>query len=208
LGAVTRLDPNWEAFSSDVPQSIRTLLHGCLVKDRRKRIADIAAALFVLDHQTDLTAAGTASAAPLARAPLWPRIAAQTAGALVIAAVAVAATWVATRPVPPRVSRLLIASPGTAVLTINGVDRDLAVTPDGSRVIYVGNRGTQLFVRALDALAPVAVYTGLPHGLFVSPDGQWIGFADSRGVLKRVAVTGGPAVTLATVDGSLFGPTG
>ena len=52
LGAVVRLDPNWEALSSDVPQPVRTLLQRCLVKDRRTRIADIAAALFVLDHQT------------------------------------------------------------------------------------------------------------------------------------------------------------
>ena len=51
----------------------------------------------------------------------------------------------------------------------------------------------------------------MPIGLFVSPDGQWIGFADGRGVLKKVAVTGGPAVTLATLDtagpgGATWGP--
>ena len=91
---------------------------------------------------------------------------------------------------------------GAAALTINGIDRDLAITPDGSRVVYVGNRGTQLFVRALDALEPVAVFTGAPRGPFVSPDGQWIGFVDGTAVLKKVAVTGGPAVTLATLDGS------
>ena len=210
LGAVARLDPNWEALSSDVPQSIRTLLQGCLVKDRRKRIADIAAALFVLDHQTGLTAAGTASAAPLPRRPLWRRVAALTAGALVVAAVAGAAVWFAMRPadpVPPRVSRLPLAPSGAAALTINGTDRDLAITPDGSRVVYVGNRGTQLFVRALDALEPVAVFTGAPRGPFVSPDGQWIGFVDGNTALKKVAVTGGPAVTLATLDGLSRGAT-
>ena len=39
------------------------------------------------------------------------------------------------------------------------------------------------------------MFTGAPNGPFVSPDGQWIGFADGRGVLKKVPVTGGPAVT-------------
>ena len=117
-----------------------------------------------------------------------------------------ALVWVAMRPaepVPPRVSRLQVAPSGAAALTINGNDRDLAITPDGSRIIYVGNRGTQLFVRALDALEPVAVFTGAPRGPFVSPDGQWIGFVDGRGALKKVAVTGGPAVTLATLDGAV-----
>ena len=107
---------------------------------------------------------------------------------------------------PPRVSRLPRRASGTAALTIIGIDRDLAITPDGSRVVYVGNRGTQLFVRALDALEPVAVFTGAPRGPFVSPDGQWIGFVDGVTTLKKVAVTGGPAVTLATLDGR--GPRG
>ena len=62
LGAVVRLEPNWEALPSDVPPPVRTLLQRCLVKDRRKRIADIAAALFVLDHQAGIAATGTASA--------------------------------------------------------------------------------------------------------------------------------------------------
>src|SRR6185295_2489429 len=75
LGAVVRLDPNWEALSSDVPQPVRTLLQRCLVKDRRTRIADIAAALFVLDHQTGLRAAGTVAAAPLPRRPRWRHLA-------------------------------------------------------------------------------------------------------------------------------------
>ena len=85
LGAVVRLEPNWEALPSDVPPPVRTLLQRCLVKDRRKRIADIAAALFVLDHQAGVAATSTASAAPLPRRPLWRRIAALTAGALVVA---------------------------------------------------------------------------------------------------------------------------
>ena len=178
LGAVTRLDPDWTALSSDVPQSIRTLLHGCLVKDRRKRIADIAAALFAID-EASVGGFGTASAAPPARRPLWRRVVAPVAAALVTAIVTGAAVWFATRPADPalpRVSRLSLVPSGTAALTIRGSDRDLAITPDGSRVVYVGNNGTQLFVRALDALEPVAVFTGLPRGPFVSPDGQWIGF--------------------------------
>jgi serine/threonine-protein kinase len=103
---------------------------------------------------------------------------------------------------------LQVAPSGTAALSINGFDRDLAITPDGSRVVYVGNHGTQIFVRALDALVPVAVFTGVPRGLFVSPDGQWIGFvAGTPAVLKKVAVTGGPAVTLATFGGLPLGAT-
>jgi serine/threonine-protein kinase len=50
-------------------------------------------------------------------------------------------------------------------------------------------------------------------GLFMSPDGQWIGFRDGAGTLKKVSVIGGPAVTLATLDasapgGATWGPDG
>ena len=205
--AVLSKEPDWSALPASVPGSIRALIRRCLEKDRRKRVGDIAAALFALDEHASLGGSATV----LRRRPLWRRVAALTGVVLVVAAVGGAAVWFATRPpdsVPPRVSRLTITSSGTAALTNNGIDRDLAITPDGSRVVYVGNRGTQLFVRALDALAPTAVFTGAPRGPFVSPDGQWIGFAaDTPNSLKKVAVTGGPAVPLATLDGNFLGAT-
>ena len=110
-------------------------------------------------------------------------------------------------PAPPRISRLPLALRIRRV-TINGTDRDLAITPDGSRLVYIGNGGTQIFVRALDALESVPVFTGDgPRGLFVSPDGQWIGFADGAGMLRKVAMTGGPSVPLTPVDGAPRGGT-
>src|SRR6476660_3311112 len=61
LGAVVRLEPAWEARPPDVPVPVRTLLRQCLVKDRRRRVGDIAAVLFVLDHL-----AGVAPTVPVA----------------------------------------------------------------------------------------------------------------------------------------------
>ena len=43
------------------------------------------------------------------------------------------------------------------------------------------------------------------YGPFVSPDGQWIGFFDGVTALKKVAITGGPAVTLGRPDGTALG---
>jgi Tol biopolymer transport system component/tRNA A-37 threonylcarbamoyl transferase component Bud32 len=207
LGAVVRLEPNWEAISSDVPQPVRTLLQSCLVKERRQRVAAISTALFVLDKVASLAPPpGTAAAAPTPRRPLWRRAATPVAAALVACAMAGTGVWFVMRPAHDRVTRTTIGVSGTSTLAINGGDRDLTITPDGSRVVYVGNQSRQLFVRALDALEPLAVFTGAPRGLFVSPDGQWIGFVDNVTTLKKVAVTGGPAVTLATLDGS--GPRG
>jgi serine/threonine-protein kinase len=219
LANVLKREPDWSALPATVPVSIRALLHRCVEKDRRKRVADVSTALFVIDEQASLRGSVAASAASraqtdaavsevrrvLARSTRWRVAIASAATLLVVAAVATTLTWIATRPVPPRVSRLTITPSSAAALSINGVDRDLAITPDGSHVVYVGNRGTQLFVRALDALDPVVVFTGSPRGPFVSPDGQWIGFVDGAIALKKVAVTGGPAVPLATIDGTSRG---
>jgi len=208
LGAVVRLEPNWDALPAEVPQPVRTLLRSCLVKDRRRRVATMSTALFVLDKSAELAApAGTGSAAPLSRTPWWRRVVAPVTTALVASAVVGAGVWLVVRPTPGRVTRTNISAFGTAAPAVVGGDRDLAITPDGSRIAYVGNQSRQLFVRALDSLEPVAVFSGAPRGLFVSPDGQWIGFADNVTTLKKVAVTGGPAVTLATLDGNPRGAT-
>jgi WD40 repeat protein len=90
-------------------------------------------------------------------------------------------------------------------LTISAGDRDLAITPDGGRVVYAGNGGRTLFVRALDTLEPTPLYTGSPRAPFVSPDGQWVGFVEANLALKKVAITGGPAVTLVDEDGTSRG---
>src|SRR5512134_289473 len=45
LGAVVRLEPDWQALPADVPQPVRTLVQSCLVKDRGRRVADISTAL-------------------------------------------------------------------------------------------------------------------------------------------------------------------
>jgi len=152
-------------------------------------------------HETDAAVAAV-------RRTLGRRVALVGASALIMGVVfAGGVTWFVMRPPAPRVMRTTITPTAAAALTINGLDRDLAITPDGSRIVYVGANGTQLFVRALDALEPVAIFTGAPRGPFVSPDGEWVGFVDGNTALKKVAMTGGPAVTLAPLDGTPRGAT-
>jgi eukaryotic-like serine/threonine-protein kinase len=207
LAAVLTTEPDWTTLPAETPAPIRRLLRRCLEKDRKRRLDSAADAR--LDIDDALAAPPTEGRVVTRPRPTWqPWSIAATV--LMAAVVAGASVWFATRPaepVPPRVLRLALAPPGTAALALNGVQQDLAITPDGARLIYVGNRGTQLFVRALDALEPVAVVTGTPRGPFVSPDGKWIGFVDGNSVLKKVAVAGGPAVTLATLDGFCVGAT-
>jgi serine/threonine-protein kinase len=140
--------------------------------------------------------------------PLWRRAVPISAAVVVSVALTGTAAWFITRPAPPRVERFSIEASGAAELTINGNDRDLAVTPDGTRIVYVGNNGTQLFVRALDQLDPAPLTTGgVLRAVFIAPDGQWVGFVENNTILKKMALTGGPSVTIATMDGASRGAT-
>ena len=207
LGAVVRLEPDWTMLPANVPPTVCSLLRRCLEKDRRKRIADISTALFAIDEAPLGTAASAASpGSAVGRVPLWRRLAVYSAPALIIGLlIAGVGVWFATRPAPPRVLRLTIGTTPATALAIMGIDRDLAITPDGSRVVYVGSNGRELFVRPLDGLESISLFKGLPRGPFVSPDGQWVGFIDGTSVMKRVAITGGPPVTIANFDGTSRG---
>lgn len=101
-----------------------------------------------------------------------------------------------------------MAPRGVAAQRGSAFFRDLAITPDGTRLVYVGANGAALFVRALDQLDPTPL-TGFNAAFapFVSPDGQWIGVFDgaSAPALKRVATTGGPVITIGRPDGASRG---
>ena len=217
LSKILQREPDFDALPSTVPARVSQALRVCLRKDPKQRVGDMRDVRLALEGAFETAVSQTAAPAVV---PQWRRVA-LFSGIAIIAGAVVATTlmWSFVRPaepVPPRVSRLQITPSGAAALTILGADRSLAITPDGSRVVYVGNAGTQIFVHALDALEPVTVLVtnatgapvgGVPRGLFVSPDGQWIGYVGSALFLWKVAVTGGPAVRLATLDGGARGAT-
>jgi len=201
LARVIEREPDWAKLPATLSPALRTYIRQCLQKDPRQRVQAIGDVRLALEGAFETDVSQTAAPAAVSQ---WRRAVVAVVALIATSAIVGTLVWVAMRqaePTPPRVSRLQLTPTGPAALSIGWNDRDLTITPDGSRLIYVGNQGTQIFVRALDALAPVAVFTGRVAGLFVSPDGKWIGFHDNEfGALKKVAVAGGPAVTLATID--------
>jgi serine/threonine-protein kinase len=140
----------------------------------------------------------------------WRRVAIPVATALGASLATGGALWLAMRSVVvrPAVSRLQITPPTTAALGIDIITRDIAITPDGSSVVYVGANGTTLFVRPLDQLeSTTLVRGGAPRHPFVSPDGQWVGFFDGSSTLKKVALSGGPTTLVARLEAPARGAT-
>src|SRR5262245_4789521 len=217
LASVLKSEPDCNALPADVAPPVRTLVQRCLAKDRRLRVAHISTALFVLNESASLVSAAPVVAAEpvsvLPRLPLWRRLAVPIAALIVGGASVGAGFWLATRPGVPRVTRFSLSRTGTGALAVDAQSRDLTITPDGEHIIYkgIGTTGTQLFVRALNQLelTPLTALGQVPRGPFSSPDGRWIGFFEpgTPVTLKKVAITGGPALPLCGFDGPSRGAT-
>jgi serine/threonine-protein kinase len=204
IAAIVRAEPQWGALPATIPPHVRTLLRRCLEKERRRRIGDLSTVLYVLGE-----ASAAAPAPDLGRTPGRGRLRllATHAVTLVAGSALVGGAWFLLRPESPQLSRLTLVPPQNAALTIHGIDPDVAISPDGQRVVYVAGGGAQIIVRPLHQLEPTALSgLGEPRSPFLSPDGQWVGFFDGTSTMKRVAITGGPAITIAQIDGS--GPRG
>jgi serine/threonine-protein kinase len=198
IAAVVRSEPDWRALPATVPSSFRRLLVRCLDKDPRRRLRDIGEARVELEN----TMAGARDAVDTIASQPTIRRRALLAGlalGLFLSLLVGFGVWRAARPGEPQVSRLSIVPPVDAPLR----GSSFAITPDGTRFVYVSGDGSQLSVRAIDELTPRHITNlGVPSQPFISPDGQWIGFFDGMNALKKVPMTGGPAVIVAGLGGA------
>jgi serine/threonine-protein kinase len=212
LANVLKSEPDWSALPPATPGAVRTLLRRCLAKDRKRRLDSAAAARLEIDEALTSPAPDAHLISAAVPGVGWRRAALVTLAALIVGgAAAGTAVWLATRPNAGRVTRFTVASTGAAALSLDTVSRDLTITADGTHLVYkgTGSRERQLFARALDQLEPTPLTSGALGGPFSSPDGQWVGFIElTSGVeLRKVAITGGPAIPLCRLDGQSRGAT-
>jgi DNA-binding SARP family transcriptional activator len=86
----------------------------------------------------------------------------------------------------------------------------IAISPDGSRLAYIGGPRSQLLIRPLSQLHAIAVPgTEGAATPFFSPDGEHVGFL-REGIIQIASVSGGPPITvsdsLTGVAGASWGP--
>jgi serine/threonine-protein kinase len=116
---------------------------------------------------------------------------------------AAAAAWGWMREFSIEVSQFGVTLPQDSAL-IPDYGPSIALSPDGSRMAYVGpgpEGGKAVWVKELDELAPrmLSESEGAFQPFF-SPDGQWVGFideGDTATVVKVVSVVGEPPRVLA-----------
>ena len=140
LAAILRAEPDWSVLPLQTPAAIRRLLRRCLEKDRKDRLRDIGDAFCRHQggaHRT-LGEAAAVTASPC-RFWHWRRIAPVAVGRVRRCNVRRRGVWLTMRPAPPRVTRTEIASPRAEAVSDRSVRRNVAITPDGTRVVYVGS---------------------------------------------------------------------
>ena len=197
IASVLRSEPDWSNLPADVPPALRTLLEQCLVKDRRKRVSDIAAAQFVVEN---LSSPGSAVGSSRGRGPAstrWLVPAALAAAATALIAGVAAWIWWPRVTSAPAVQFAFTLTEGQFTGTGR---RFIDISPDGTKVVYVAD--SQLFLRRMDAMESRAIQgsrtarQGLVNPMF-SPDGESIAFLDiADGALKKIPVSGGGATTI------------
>ncbi len=79
----------------------------------------------------------------------------------------------------------------------------VALSSDGTRLVYRANG--QLYLRAMDQIeaTPVRGTEGGGQSPFFSPDGEWVGFISADRQLKKVAIRGGAPVNLCAAQNLL-----
>jgi Tol biopolymer transport system component len=198
LGAVVRLEPNFDALPADVPARIRRVLQLCLRKDLRQRAQAMGDVRLALEGAFEVAVpqAATVARSPSRGAPLaWI-----VAAAAVLAAAALAIPAVRhlreAQPSSPAETRLDIVTPATGNL------ESLALSPDGRQIVFAvsGEGGSQLWLRSLATTTaqPLAGTEGATYP-FWKPDSRSIGFF-AGGALKRLDLGGGAPRIVATAS--------
>lgn len=207
LALVMTRSPDSCALPTTVPAPVLRVLHRCLERDRRRRLADIADVRLEIDDAAIATpVAASLSASPRSRLRQWLGV---VAGLLVVGAVAFAAWTIGRRTATTDDSVPVFRAeiPMPAALSGEAGSR-FAISPDGRRLAFVApasGGSTMLWVRALDtATAQPLAGTEGAAAPFWSPDSRVIAFT-AGGKLKRIAETGGPIVTICDVEAAFPG---
>jgi Tol biopolymer transport system component len=202
LAAVIGQELDWNALPVSTPAPIRSLVARCLERDAKRRLRDIGEARIVLDNLSAAAVEGGTRRLAAGSVWRWRRRIAVALLAIATAALAAFAAW-QLKPAPLRgVTRFALTLPDGQVFS-RGIGRhSIALSRDGMLLAYSGVP-VGLYLRAMSQLEATRIqgtegFARVTEPVF-SPDGQSIAFYTDR-ALKRIAVTGGAAVTIAPAD--------
>ncbi|MHC4594440.1 MAG: protein kinase domain-containing protein [Planctomycetota bacterium] len=217
LAGILEHEPSWQVLPESTPANIRSLLRHCLEKDSRRRLRDIGDAGIEISETLSqpATLPPITEATPIAARPLRWRL--RIAWSLATSLCIVAAFFIgiivrdSRPPSSPAQARPVTVFPmdipPTQHLDINLFTSAVALSPDGTSLVYVASQEGQrwLFVRKMDELEPRLIPgTEDASYPFFSPDGESIAFL-AGGKLKKVSLKSGDVQEVCVVLPVSFG---
>jgi serine/threonine-protein kinase len=202
IAAVLEREPEWQVLPQATPAKTRDLLRRCLQKDSQRRLRDIGDARIEIEEALAAPAVVEPAAPTKTIHQRWRGALSWGVALLLLAALIGVALWSrksSSSIVSVQVSRVAITLPPDQPLAGLELGSALALSPDGTRLVYSARHGgvPQLYLRPLGGLEAQPI-PGTEGGIqpFFSPDGQWLGFF-ADGKVKKISVTGGEASSLA-----------
>src|SRR5262245_11553537 len=200
IASVLKQEADLSLIPANIHPRVVDLIRRCLAKDPKKRCH--AAADVRLEIETILAESRGVKSAEFAaaRMPRWQLAAIMSSTAIVAALAAAVIVWNLRPNSPTAIARFSFFLPEEQAANRGGRPT-IAISPDGQNIVYQANR--QLYLRPIGDLdaRPIENTNLDAADPFFSPDGKWIGFyAVTERRLKKIAITGGAAVTVAEVE--------
>ena len=212
LASVLIKDPDISSIGNHVPDHVRSVVRQCLVKDPKERLRDIGDVRLAMRGVFETTASTSVAPVHAPQLQVWQRPVTVVGIVAVTVLITALAASIMTRPEPvqpPNLMQFAIVPPDTAPLVFGTNLRDIVISPDGTQVVYRASSetGPQLNLRRLDQLDGASLRGGEGGGgPFLSPDGEWVGFATGGALtLQKVSIFGGPPVMVTESPGIISG---
>jgi serine/threonine-protein kinase len=207
LASVLKSEPDLSLLPPKLNWRVRELLRRCLEKNPKERWHAIGDTRVEID--SILADPSGAEALPAAAIPgrRVRIVALATICLLAGAGLTAIGTWAVNRLTPQRplqLERFAIVPPTAQPFAPLGIGRDIAISPDGTKIVYRAGAAGQLVVRSIDQLdARVLSGTDQARTPFISSESHWLGFFTTVSPeLMKVPLDGGPPITVCRTSGA------
>ena len=206
LADVLRAPIELDKLPKNTPPAIRRLIARCLDRNVNTRLRDVGEARIAIANYL----ADPKSGAEVAESTPRPKVRYAwlpwALSILLFLALAGALVWIFRPAAAPRITRFAIPL-GEGQQFSNFGRSYLALSPDGTQLVYIANR--RLYIRSMaeSEARPISGTESAGGNLsspVFSPDGKSLAFY-SAGAIKRIAISGGAAVTICRAGNNPFG---
>jgi Tol biopolymer transport system component len=205
IANIVKSEPDWNALRPETSVAVRALLRRCLHKDPDRRLRHIADARFNLEDAETLALPASRLSRPTRMVP-WAVAACSLAAAAALAWMLWGRAPRASAPVAALARLEVNLPPDIEMFTTN--TRTVALSPDGSKLAFIGVRAGSRFVY----VRPLGQFDATPVKdtdgatlCFFSPDGKSIGVMNAGGVLKTTSLVDGLTSTITENANFLYG---